>query len=78
MFKDDLASVAETKHKLVKQIHNFENFCYMSGTRLNVDKSKVMVLKMEGILKDAKLGTSRENWSSEHLQILRNILYPDF
>ena len=35
---NDMAGEAETKQTLQNKIDNIENFCYISGMRLNVDK----------------------------------------
>ena len=58
---NDMAGEAETKQTLQNKIGNIENFCYISGMRLNVDKK--WYLEMEGILDITTLGTFRYNKS---------------
>ena len=56
MFADDVASVADTKQNLQRQINYIEQFCNVTGMKINVDKSKIMVFRRGGPLR------SYEQW----------------
>jgi hypothetical protein len=51
MFADDIAAAAETASKLQIQINRIQEFCEATGMQLNLDKSKIIVFRNGGPLR---------------------------
>ena len=54
MFADDVSSFADSVVRLQRQIDLIEKFCKSVGMSLNLSKSKIIVFRNGGIVKDAE------------------------
>ena len=57
MFADDVASFADTVVQLQRQINKVEKFSKGVGLEINLDKTKILVFRNGGVLKQS------EKWS---------------
>ncbi len=71
LFADDIASTADTKQNLQRQINCIEQFCSLTGMKINVEKSKIMVFRNAGALR------SYEKWfyNGEQIEVVQNYKY---
>ena len=61
MFADDVSSFADSVVRLQKQINLIEKLCKSVGMSLNLSKTKIIVFRNGGIVKDAETWLYNEN-----------------
>ena len=63
MYADDMIHCSDTVGRLQHQINSLSKFCSLSGMKLNLAKSKIMIFRNGGILKH------NENWYFQEQKI---------
>ena len=57
MFADDVSSFSDTVVRLQRQINHIEQFCKSVDMKINLDKTKIVVFRNGGIVKQTEKWT---------------------